>query len=57
MFKKPFIALAAMLALVFAVPHTALASTGPWSWSDLSDKLIVRENRPVWAMARGEPYW
>ncbi|MDD5726090.1 MAG: Ig-like domain-containing protein [Patescibacteria group bacterium] len=47
----------AILSLAAAVPQAASADTGPWQWSDISDKLIVTSNRPVWAIARAEPYW
>ncbi|MFZ6015299.1 MAG: hypothetical protein ACOYUZ_02995 [Patescibacteria group bacterium] len=52
------LAVLAMLALsIAAVVNAASAATGPWQWSDMSDKLGVRENRPVWAGAFAAPYW
>mgnify|MGYP000884879263 CR=1 FL=1 len=48
----------AMLAMgLTAITNAASAQTGPWQWSDISDKLNVRENRPVWASAFAHPYW
>lgn len=35
----------------------AHADTGPWAWSDMSDKLSERANRPVWVVVRAEPHW
>ncbi|MFA6099825.1 MAG: Ig-like domain-containing protein [Patescibacteria group bacterium] len=49
--------LIAVLCLVSLIPTAASADTGPWQWSDISDKLTARDNRPVWAIARAEPYW
>jgi archaellum component FlaF (FlaF/FlaG flagellin family) len=50
--------LIAMLAMgIGAAINTASADTGPWQWSDISDKLSVRTNRPVWASAFAHPYW
>lgn len=44
-------------SIVSIVPTQASAYTGAWQWSDISDKLSIRENRPVWVIARAEPYW
>ncbi len=57
LFTRLMIATLAIISLVAMVPQGALAATGPWQWSDISDKLTARENRPVWAMARAESYW
>jgi len=35
----------------------ASATSDPWQWVDVSDKLTVRRDRPVWAIARAEKYW
>ncbi|MFA6503626.1 MAG: Ig-like domain-containing protein [Patescibacteria group bacterium] len=50
---------AALVISSIAASAPALASsyTGTWQWSDISDKLSIRENRPVWVIARAEPYW
>jgi len=57
LFTRLMIATLAIVSLTAMVPQSALAATGPWQWSDISDKLTARENRPVWAMARAESYW
>lgn len=57
LFTRLMIAVMAIVGLTAMAPQSALAGTGPWQWSDISDKLTVRENRPVWAMARAESYW
>jgi len=41
---------------VFSALSPALAQ-GNWSWTDISDKIAERQNRPVWAMAYASPYW
>ena len=52
------ITLVAMLAMgLGAVISAASADTGPWQWSDISDKLSTTANRPVWASAYAHPYW
>lgn len=55
--NRALTALIAVLCLVSLIPTAASADTGPWQWSDISDKLTARDNRPVWAIARAEPYW
>jgi hypothetical protein len=55
--KRALVASVAALSLVLMAPSMASADTGPWQWSDISDKLTARDNRPVWAIARAEPYW
>ncbi|MHB8831148.1 MAG: hypothetical protein ACYC44_03490, partial [Patescibacteria group bacterium] len=55
--NRALIVALAILSLAAAVPQAASADTGPWQWSDISDKLTVRENRPVWAIARADSYW
>lgn len=57
LFTRLMIATLAIVSLTAMVPQSALAATGPWQWSDISDKLTARENRPVWAMAYASPYW
>ena len=48
----------AMLAMgLTAITNAASSQTGPRKWSDISDKLNVRKNRPVWASAFAHPYW
>ncbi len=52
------VTLVAMLAMgLGAVISAASADTGPWQWSDISDKLSTTANRPVWASAFAQPYW
>lgn len=52
------ILMAAMaLTLIPAFPETATAATGPWSWSDVSDYVTYRTNRPVWAIAHTNDGW
>jgi hypothetical protein len=51
------LAMAMLVMGLAAVTSAASAQTGPWQWSDISDKLSVRENRPVWASAFAHPYW
>ncbi|MBD3281752.1 hypothetical protein GF391_03320 [Candidatus Uhrbacteria bacterium] len=52
------ITLLVMLTLSFvAVATSASANTGPWQWTDISENLGARENRPVWASAYAHPYW
>ena len=47
-----------MLAMgLVAITNAASADTGPWQWSDISDKLSTTANRPVWASAFAHPYW
>lgn len=36
---------------------TPALAQGNWSWTDISDKIAERQNRPVWAMAYASPYW
>ncbi len=55
--NRALIVALAILSLAAAVPQAASADTGPWQWSDISDKLTIRENRPVWAIARADSYW
>jgi len=50
-------ALAAFATIWAGLALPAKAQTGPWTWSDLSDKLSDRTNRPVWTVIRAEPYW
>jgi hypothetical protein len=38
------------------VPKTH-AGGSVWSWTDISNKIAERQNRPIWAITRGEPYW
>jgi len=33
------------------------AQTGVWQWQDISDKLPVRDGRPIWAIAQLYDYW
>lgn len=51
-----FVAAALAVSLVSGI-SPALASTGPWTWSDLSSLIAERQNRPIWAMAYASPYW
>lgn len=44
------------VALAFPMQSVQTAET-PLQWTDLSSKLSVRENRPVWAIAYAQPYW
>lgn len=53
---RTLLGLVALLGLTL-LPATAMADTGPWQWSDMSDKLSARDGRPVWSIARAEPYW
>ncbi len=47
-----------MLIMGFMViVSVASAQSNPWQWSDISDKLEVRENRPIWASVYAHPYW
>lgn len=55
--NRALIVTLAILSLAAAVPQAASADTGAWQWSDISDKLIVTSNRPVWAIARADSYW
>ncbi len=55
--SRALTALVAVLCAVSLIPSAASADTGPWQWTDISDKLTARDNRPVWAIARAEPYW
>ncbi|MDD5437694.1 MAG: Ig-like domain-containing protein [Patescibacteria group bacterium] len=55
--SRALTALVAVLCAVSLIPSAASADTGPWQWTDISDKLSARDNRPVWAIARAEPYW
>lgn len=57
LFTRLMIAVIAIVGLATVAPQSTLAGTGSWQWSDISDKLTARENRPVWAMARAESYW
>ena len=54
---RPVAILSAILGLSLGMAGIANADTGPWQWNDISDKLSVRENRPVWASAYAHPYW
>jgi hypothetical protein len=47
------LALVATLALFAPVAEAA----SPYVWTDLSSRLEVRKNRPVWSIAYAEPYW
>lgn len=48
----------AFLAVLFGlVPFVVSAQAQPWNWSDISNKLNARTNRPVWAMARAGSVW
>lgn len=51
------IAFLAVVSMAVGLNAHAQSTTGPWQWTDLSDKLSVRDNRPVWAVVRAEPYW
>ncbi|MFA5184967.1 MAG: Ig-like domain-containing protein [Patescibacteria group bacterium] len=51
-----FFAAAAILASVAFSVQPALAGGGGL-WTDISDKIAERANRPVWAMAYAAPYW
>ncbi len=51
-----FFAAAAILASVAFSVQPALAGGG-YDWTDISDKIAERTNRPVWAMAYAAPYW
>lgn len=51
-----FLAAAAILASVASSAQPALAGGGGL-WTDISDKIAERANRPVWAMAYAMPYW
>lgn len=44
---------AGLLALSALVPSATFAA----GWTDISSNLSPRQNRPVWAMAYGNPYW
>lgn len=44
-------------ALVVGLAPAASASTGPWTWTDLSSQIAERQSRPVWASAFSSPYW
>ena len=55
---KRFAAAFLFSATVFvSAPALANASTGPWSWTDISGYLTVQTNRPVWAMAYANGNW
>jgi len=54
---RPVAILTAILGLSLGMASLANADTGPWQWNDISDKLSIRENRPVWASAYAHPYW
>lgn len=54
---KRFIAVTVIaVSALFSSGLPALAD-GNWNWTDLSDKIAERQNRPVWAMAYASPYW
>jgi len=49
----------AVLALVasMVISATPALAGGGYDWTDISDKIAERTNRPVWAMAYASPYW
>lgn len=49
----------AVLALVasMVISTTPALAGGGYDWTDISDKIAERTNRPVWAMAYASPYW
>lgn len=51
-----FSAVLAILASMAFSTAPALAGGG-YAWTDISDKIAERTNRPVWAMAYASPYW
>ena len=56
--SKRFAAAFLLAATVLAgAPSLTQAATSPWSWTDVSNQLTVRNNRPVWAMAYGNGNW
>ncbi len=55
--SRSLIAVFAVASLALGSSALAQSATGPWQWTDISDKLTVRENRPVWSVVRAEPYW
>ena len=55
--SRSLIALLAVASLGFGSSALAQSVTGPWQWTDLSDSLTTRDNRPVWSVVRAEPYW
>lgn len=57
LFTRALTALVAVLCAVSILPSAVSANTGPWQWTDISDKLTIRENRPIWSITRAEPYW
>ena len=54
---RPLAILIAILGFSSGIAVSAQAATGPWNWTDMSDSLTVRKNRPVWSIGRAEPYW
>lgn len=49
----------AVLVLVasMAVSAAPALAGGGYDWTDISDKIAERTNRPVWAIAYASPYW
>ncbi|MFZ2804303.1 MAG: hypothetical protein WA001_03695 [Patescibacteria group bacterium] len=45
------------LALGILVAIPAIADAGPYHWTDISSKLTIRRNRPIWAMAYANGNW
>ncbi len=49
--------IAAVVLVSTASAGIASATTGPWAWTDVSNQVTVRADRPVWTMARVGAYW
>ncbi len=53
--KRLFLATTAIASMLLAA--TPAMAAGPLNWTDLSARLNVRKDRPVWAVAYAAPYW
>ncbi|MDQ7814431.1 MAG: hypothetical protein RDU25_01310 [Patescibacteria group bacterium] len=53
-----FIAVVAIIASTLLSSAPVLAGGGgSYYWTDLSNLIVERQNRPIWAMAYASPYW
>ncbi len=57
--KSSIYRFSAVLAMVASMAFSAAPALagGGYDWTDISDKIAERTNRPVWAMAYAAPYW
>jgi hypothetical protein len=56
-FASFVLAILALTSMPLQVLAADTATTGAWTWTDISDYVSARSNRPIWAMAHVNSGW